>query len=44
MFRRTQRFLEKQHARQRKDLLKAEKHRHKQHREMGLDPFLELTE
>ena len=44
MFRRTQRFLEKQHSKQRKGLLKAEKERHKRHREMGLDPFLELTE
>ena len=44
MFLRTQRFLEKQHTKQRKGLLKAEKDRHKRHREMGLDPFLELTE
>ena len=43
-FKKTQRFLEKTHYRQRKDLLKAERHRMDQYRHMGLDPCLELTE
>ncbi len=43
-FRRTQRFLEKMHYKQRKDLLKYEKHRTQIYRRMGLDPCLELTE
>lgn len=44
LFRRTQRFLERQHRKQRKSLLKAEKHRSQAYRNMGLDPYLELTE
>jgi preprotein translocase subunit SecA len=43
-FRSAQRRLERQHAKQRKQLLKAEKARQQQHRQMGLDPYLELTE
>ncbi len=43
-FKSTQRFLEKTHYRQRKDLLKGERHRMDQYRHMGLDPCLELTE
>ncbi len=43
-FKRTQKFLEKTHYRQRKDLLKGERHRMDQYRHMGLDPCLELTE
>ncbi len=43
-FARTQKQLEKLHARQRKDLLKAEKERNEMYRKMGLDPFLEMTE
>jgi preprotein translocase subunit SecA len=43
-FRGAQRRLERQHAEQRKRLLKAEKERQKRHRQMGLDPYLELTE
>ncbi len=44
LFRRTQRFLEKMHRRQRKDLLRQEKQRTEMYEKMGLDPFLELTE
>jgi preprotein translocase subunit SecA len=43
-FRRTQRFLERLHRKQRKDLLRHERHRTDAHHKMGLDPFLELTE
>ncbi|MDA1015995.1 MAG: translocase [Planctomycetota bacterium] len=43
-FRRTQRFLQRTHVKQRKQLQKQEKHRSQQYRSMGLDPFLELTE
>ncbi len=43
-FKKTQRFLEKTHFKQRKDLLKQEKHRADAYRRMGLDPCLELTE
>ena len=43
-FRRTQRFLERQHAKQRKQLLKAEKMRTETYEKMGLDPFLEMTD
>jgi preprotein translocase subunit SecA len=44
LFERTQRFLERMHRRQRKDLLRQEKQRTESHKKMGLDPFLELTE
>jgi preprotein translocase subunit SecA len=43
-FRKTQRFLERQHAKQRKQLLKGEKQRTDQYEKMGLDPFLEMTD
>lgn len=43
-FKKTQKFLEKTHLRQRKDLLKTERHRMDMYRRMGLDPCLELTE
>jgi preprotein translocase subunit SecA len=43
-FQATQRFLERQHAKDRKNLLRAERQRNEQHRKMGLDPCLELTE
>ncbi len=43
-FRRVQNFLERMHRRQRKHLLKQERHRLEQYENMGLDPYLELTE
>lgn len=43
-FNRTQRFLERQHYKQRKDLLKSEKFRTEVYDRMGLDPYLEMTE
>jgi preprotein translocase subunit SecA len=43
-FRRVQRFLEKTHRKQRKHLLKQERLRLEQYENMGLDPYLELTE
>ena len=43
-FRRVQRFLEKTHRKQRKHLLKQERMRLDQYENMGLDPYLELTE
>jgi preprotein translocase subunit SecA len=43
-FRRVQTFLERMHRRQRKHLLKQERHRLEQYENMGLDPYLELTE
>ena len=43
-FRRTQRQLERRHELQRRELLQAEQARHHRHREMGLNPYLELTE
>lgn len=43
-FRRVQRFLEKTHHKQRKNLLKQERMRLEQYENMGLDPYLELTE
>ena len=43
-FRKTQRFIEKTHFKQRKDLLRQEKHRMEAYKRMGLDPCLELTE
>ena len=44
VFRDAQRFLEKLHRKQRKDLLKQEKERDETYRKIGLDPCLELTE
>ena len=44
LFRRTQRFLEKMHRKERKLLLRHERQRSDAHNHMGLDPFLELTE
>jgi preprotein translocase subunit SecA len=44
LFRRTQRFLERLHRKERKLLLKHERQRSEAHQKMGLDPFLELTE
>jgi preprotein translocase subunit SecA len=44
LFRRTQRFLERMHRKERKNLLRHEKQRSDAHNHMGLDPFLELTE
>jgi preprotein translocase subunit SecA len=43
-FKRVQRFLEKNHRKQRKNLLKQERFRLEQYDNMGLDPYLELTE
>ncbi|MEZ6126933.1 MAG: translocase [Planctomycetaceae bacterium] len=43
-FNRVQRFLEKSHRKQRKNLLKQERMRLEQYENMGLDPYLELTE
>ena len=43
-FEKTQKFLEKAHYKQRKDLLKHDKHRSNAYKRMGLDPCLELTE
>lgn len=43
-FKKTQRYLEKMHYKQRKDLLKQDRHRTLSYRRMGLDPCLELTE
>jgi preprotein translocase subunit SecA len=44
LFRRTQRFLERMHRKERKHLLKHERQRSDAHNHMGLDPFLELTD
>jgi preprotein translocase subunit SecA len=44
LFRRTQRFLEKMHRKERKHLMKHEQQRSDAHNHMGLDPFLELTD
>jgi preprotein translocase subunit SecA len=44
LFRRTQRFLEKMHRKERKNLLRHERQRSDAHNHMGLDPFLELTD
>jgi preprotein translocase subunit SecA len=44
LFRSTQRFLEKMHRKERKNLLRHERQRSDAHNHMGLDPFLELTE
>ena len=44
VFHRTQRFLERLHTSQRRDLLRQEKQRDVAYRQMGLDPCLELTE
>lgn len=43
-FHRVQRFLERTHRKQRKHLLKQERMRLDQYENMGLDPYLELTE
>ncbi|MFK7818655.1 MAG: translocase [Planctomycetaceae bacterium] len=43
-FKRTQKFLEKMHLKQRKNLLKQEKFRTEAYERMGIDPYLELTE
>ncbi len=43
-FRRTQNMLERQHRKQRRELLKQEKQRNDTYKRMGLDPCLELTE
>ncbi len=43
-FQKVQRFLERTHRKQRKHLLKQERHRLDQYENMGLDPYLELTE
>ena len=43
-FNRTQRYLERLHAKQRKDVLKREQYRTEYSNKMGLDPFLELTD
>ena len=43
-FNKVQRFLEKTHRKQRKSLLKQERMRLEQYENMGLDPYLELTE
>ena len=43
-FMKTQRYLEKMHYKQRKDMMKQDKHRTESYRRMGLDPCLELTE
>lgn len=43
-FKKVQRFLEKTHRKQRKNLLKQERFRLEQYENMGLDPYLELTE
>ncbi len=43
-FNKTQRYLEKMHYKQRRDMLKQDKQRTESYRRMGLDPCLELTE
>ena len=43
-FKRTQKFLEKNDRKQRKNLLKQEKFRTEAYERMGIDPYLELTE
>ena len=43
-FQKVQRFLEKTHHKQRKSLLKQERVRLEMYENMGLDPYLELTE
>ncbi len=44
LFQKTQRFLERLHIKQRKLMLRQEQQRNKLYRQMGLDPYLELTE
>ncbi len=44
VFYRAQQMLERLHARDRKQMLKYEDQRFKSHRQMGLDPFLELID
>lgn len=43
-FLRTQRFLERMHAKQRRDVLKREQYRTEYSNKMGMDPFLEMTD
>jgi len=43
-FKKTQKYLEKMHYKQRKDMMKQDKHRTQAYKRMGLDPCLELTE
>lgn len=43
-FERTQRFLERMHGKQRRDVLKREQYRTEYSNKMGLDPFLEMTD
>ncbi|MBA3315790.1 MAG: translocase [Planctomycetota bacterium] len=43
-FKGTQRTIERQHRKQRKEMLKHEKQRTQSYAKMGLDPYLELTE
>jgi len=43
-FRKTQKMLERQHRKERRELLKHEKQRNDNYKRMGLDPCLELTE
>lgn len=43
-FQKTQHYLEKLHYKQRKDMMKQDKHRTQSYKRMGLDPCLELTE
>jgi preprotein translocase subunit SecA len=43
-FQRTQRFLEKMHGKQRRDVLKREQYRTEYSTKMGMDPFLEMTD
>lgn len=43
-FQKTQRFIERQHRKQRKDLLRVERYRTQTYERMGLDPYLEMTD
>jgi preprotein translocase subunit SecA len=43
-FQRTQRFLERMHGKQRRDVLKREQYRTEYSNKMGMDPFLEMTD
>ena len=44
LFETTQKRIEKQHRKQRKEMLKHEKNQFRAYSQMGLDPYLELTE
>ncbi len=44
LFKKTQKYLERMHYKQRRDMLKQDKHRSLSYKRMGLDPCLELTE